>query len=304
MTNDVTLHALNGSNPLGFLAALGTLRLLSQGHDEVRMRWRRPDGTWRPQLQGSSLTEDTVCDRLIANPQWAPAEGFTAALGKNLTVPAETFRPFAQAACLSATASDRRMADFATAFGCELCVEEDKGRIEYTQLCFITGSGHQDFLGTISALQTNVTRAHVYDALFGDWRKDKGSSMRWDPGDAAEYALQWDDPGPKGAWAVWGANRLAAEALPLFTTAPTRQGLRTTGFQRRKRQVEFTWPIWSDFLRLESIRSLLSLAQLQEDAPNRRDLIALGIDEVYRAQRLRIGEGANFKVSFSAPRSV
>ncbi|MGB8535759.1 MAG: hypothetical protein WCD57_05050 [Acidobacteriaceae bacterium] len=222
MINNVVLHALDGSNPLGFLAMLGALRLLTYDDNEVRVGWRRLDGVWRPQLQGSSLTEEVICDRLTANPQWAPADSFAAALGKNLTVPSETFKPFVHAACLSATASDLRMADFATAFGCELCVQEDEGRIEYTQLCFITGSGHQDFLGTISALKTNVTRAHIHNALFGDWRKEKGSSMRWDAADATEYALQWDNPGPRGAWAVWGANRLATEALPLFATAPTR----------------------------------------------------------------------------------
>ena len=158
------------------------------------------------------------------------------------------------------------------AFGCEICEQEDKDRIEYTDFCFITGSGHQDFLGTIAALEKNVTCNHLYDALFGEWRAEKGLSMRWDPSDAAEYALQWDDPGPKGAWAVWGANRLAAEALPFFPTAPARGGLQTTGFKRRKRQDEFTWPIWEHCIGLASVRSLMSFAGLQKDAVESRGI--------------------------------
>lgn len=41
---------------------------------------------------------------------------------------------------------------------------------------------------------------------------------------------------------MWGANLLAAHALPLFPTQPTQHGLRTTGFRvgARGRWPEFT----------------------------------------------------------------
>jgi hypothetical protein len=52
------------------------------------------------------------------------------------------------------------------------------------------------------------------------------------------------------------------------------------------------------------VRSLASLPELQKDEPNRKALNGMGIVEVYRAQRIRIGAGANFKVSFRPARSV
>jgi hypothetical protein len=304
MTDGITLRALEGSNSLAFLAALGTLRLLHlcNPEDGVQMGWERLDGFWRPRVRGINVDEDHVCELLMRAP-WAPVERFQS-IGKNLTVPKEIFKSFVEEAHRTATLQDQRGADFAAAFGCEVCQEDDKDRIEYTDLCFITGSGHQDFLGTIDTLARKVTAGHLRDALFGAWRSDKGLSMRWDPSDSAEYALRWDDPGPKGAWAVWGANRLAAEALPFFPAMPGERGLQTTAFRRRNRQDEFTWPIWTGFASFHTVRSLISFGELQEDAPKRDRLLAMGIKEVYRAQRVRIGQGANFKVSFRPARAV
>ena len=311
MSDEIVLRALDGSNPLAFLAALGTFRLLTlETQAEIQMSWERLNGFWRPKLRRIYATEEELCEKLAECRVWAPSNMFTASLGKNITVSKDVFKPFVAEACAAATLHDRRSADFAAAFGCEICEQEDKDRIKYTDFCFITGSGHQDFLGTMFALEERVTCSHFYDALFGEWRAEKGLSMRWDPSDAAEYALQWDDPGPKGAWAVWGANRLAVEALPLFPSAPSRVGLQTTGFQQHNRQDEFTWPIWKQCIGLASLRSLLSLAELQssmespKEALKREALLAMGIEEIYRAQRVRIGQGANFKVSFRPARSL
>jgi hypothetical protein len=304
MSGGIQLGALDGSNPLAFLAALGSLRLLhlAQPDRGIQMNWKRSGGFWQPVLLCLDTDEDGLC-QLLMRAQWAPVKEFER-IGKNLTVPKEQYLPFVENAYEIARPADRRAADFAGAFGCEVCEEKEKGRIQYTDFCFITGSGHQDFLGTIGALANNVTIAHLRDALFGPWRSDKGMSMRWDPADAAEYALRWDDPGPKGAWAVWGANRLAAEALPYFVAMPVNGALKTSGFSRRNRQHEFTWPIWAQPASFDTVRSLLLLPELQKSAPEREMLHARGIQEVYRAQRVRIGQGANFKVSFRSARAV
>ena len=96
----------------------------------------------------------------------------------------------------------------------------------------------------------------------------------------------------------------------MWWCAAVRGGLQTTGFERRKRQDEFTWPIWEHWIRFACVRSLVSLPELQKstesqsDSRNREALLAMGIQEVYRAQRVRIGQGANFKVSFRPARSV
>lgn len=103
---------------------------------------------------------------------------------------------------------------------------------------------------------------------------------------------------------MWGANRLALEALPLFPAHPKGKQLRTTGFRERRPWDEFTWPLWGTPVTLDTIRSLVALRELQDDNLNRPMLRAMGIEEVFRVQRVRIGMRANFKVSFRPARAV
>src|SRR5205823_6055929 len=114
-----------------------------------------------------------------------PGSTFSKFLGKDITVSVDKFSPFVRTAYECARTGDRLSGDFAAAFGSEVCEQEGKGRIEYTDLCFITGSGHQHFIGTMEGLTQSVSVAHIRDALFGTWETNKGLSMRWDPEDAA-----------------------------------------------------------------------------------------------------------------------
>lgn len=298
-------RGIEGSNPLGFLATLGALRLLDLLWPEsVRLRWIR-DGGWRPEVSGLPATDEPeLCRLLYKQAPWAPLEKFSE-LGNNLTVARPLFAEVVRNAAAEATSKDRRASDFAAAFGSDVVEDKDKGRIEYTDLCFVTGSGHQHFLGAARGLADSSGPEHLREALFGPWRyADKGFSLRWDPDDAKEYALRWRDPSVGGASSVWGANRLAFEALPLFPTVTTVTGLRTTGFRTRDRAHEFTWPIWTQPASLDTVKSLVGLRLLEEDTPDRVQLRAIGVDEVFRLQRVRIGQGANFKVSFRPARAV
>jgi hypothetical protein len=296
---------IDGANPLGYLTALGAFRLLAELNPTVRMRWVQ-DGVWRPEIAGvEGLDEWAICETLLKAPR-APADMFIQALGNtNITVGGATFGRLVIQARDSALLRDRRAADFAASIGSESCEDQRKGRIEFTSFCFITGSGHQDFLDTIRALGQNASVGDVRNALFARWDySDKGFSMRWDPLDAREYALRWNNPGPEGASTVWGANRLAIEALPLFPSFQTGRHLETTGFRKARPWEEFTWALWGAAVSCDTVRSVASLRELQKDEPDRKALVAMGIVELYRAQRIRIGAGANFKVSFRAARSV
>ena len=114
MSDKIVLRALDGSNPLAFLAALGTFRLLALGSQAgIQMGWERLNGFWRPKLLGIHATEEELCEKLANCRCWAPAEEFIAFLGKNITVPKDKFRQFVGKACSDAKGRDRRSADFA-----------------------------------------------------------------------------------------------------------------------------------------------------------------------------------------------
>lgn len=295
MKNSIRLSALDGSNPLAFLAALGTLRLLTNSRPASlpRLSWLQ-DGLWQPEVTNAPCAAEDLAEFLLSCPRARAAE-FVSAVGKNLTVEPVVLRAFNCSAV-----SDAELAGFAAAFGCE-AIEGKRGEIQRTDFCFITGSGHQDFLGTAARLDELVTAERLRAALFGPWAREKGNSFRWDPDDAAEYALQWGDPSRGGASAVWAANWLAFHALPCLPTQPTSSSqLRTTAFRRvRGEDPEFRWPIWAHALSLQAVRALLASSALQGgERPDAVSLAGMGVPCVFGARRIRIGQGANFKVSF------
>jgi hypothetical protein len=126
--------ALDGSNPLAFLAALGALRLLQLTHtDAVRMRWVR-SGVWNPEVSGLAGSEESLCDGLAsAAKAHLPVQAFSQ-LGKNITVDKETFEAFIRTTYDAARAGERAAADFAAAFECEVCEQEGKHRSS-TPIC-------------------------------------------------------------------------------------------------------------------------------------------------------------------------
>ena len=301
--SNITLTGLHGDNPLAYLAALGTLRLLSTSFPNVRLGWIRKS-QWLPVLSGLNDLDAAQLSQALIGLASAPLDLFKI-LGKDITAPPNVFRTFAEQSVATSNLSSHAGADFAASFGNELRLHDKLDRIQFTSLCFITGSGHQHFLGTLADLRAQVQPSHLADSLFNTWtHQDRGLSFRWDPSDAREYALRWNDPGPEGVWSQWGANWLAFEALPLFPSQPTTKYLETTGFRESKQFEDFTWPIWEAPLSCDTVKSLVGLKQLCDEDIDRGELIQMGLTEIYRSQRVRIGAGRLFKVSFRPSRAL
>ncbi len=296
-TSGLLLNGLDGGNPLGFLAAIGALRIATEANSSAnwRMSWEEQGGHWSPILLGEKvLMQDDLIELLIpALTKMKDAFGFA----DDLTINCEEFRQVAQSAYNAAYLTDRHYADFIAAFGCDsLPISAKNSRIQDTALRTMSGAGHQHFIGFMRELVGSTKREHLYTSLFEPWQySDPKPSLRWDPLDDRRYALRWKEPSGDPVRTMRGANRLAVEALPLFPTAPGERRLHTTGFlQRRGEDVLFSWPIWEGALNIEVVRSLLSLAELQKPLPDRKRLLALGVVEVYRSQRITIGKYRNF----------
>ena len=297
------LRGLNGANPLAFLAALGTLRVLtSVGSDlQPRLAWRVHEGAWRPCLRLSSpLTEEqftqrvwNACDRLKCEPALA--------LDDDLSESTEAYQAFVKAAANATRRGDFSHAEFAACFASEALVNEN-GTVQDTALRTMSGAGHQHFLKTMRNLVAETRLHHLQKTLFLRWHYDdpvRNMTLRWDPADDSRYALRWSDPSGdperQRGGAVWGANRLAIEGLPLLAVMPTTQRLETTGFRTSgSRGTFWTWPLWETPTELDSVRSLLALKDLQAESPDRNRLSARGIVEVFRSQRLTVGKFRNF----------
>ncbi len=298
MTHELVLVGLDGSNPLAFLAAMGTLRTLSFAWRKERVNFRlswRAAGAWRPVLHADrALGGNEVV--MTLDRQLRDVEGQRAfELADNLKVNGEAFRAETQKAADSETPLDRRWAEFLAAFGCE-CIRTEDGLIGDTALRTMSGAGHQHFLKFMRDLAAGTTADHLRQALFQRWEyADPGPSMRWDPADDRRYALRWDEPSGDPVRTVRGANRLAVEGLPMFPTAPVGTDLMTTGFSGRgSRGTFWKWPIWEAPVSVDVVRSLLSLPDVQESQVPRDRLRRMGVVEVFRSQRLTIGKYRNF----------
>lgn len=311
MKNDVLLSGIDGANPLGFLAALGALRTLRSDAVDAGLSWKKHANAWRPVLTlDVSIEEGELVERLHAKLTTSiPAEVF--ALGDNPSVPLDVFRPYARASAQAALDGDRTRADFAAAFAGEHPVDKD-GKVPDTALRTMSGAGHQHFLKFMRNFVEQVRPEHLRKALFDTWRYDdpvQNMTLRWDPSDDSRYALRWSDPSGdpdrKSIGSMWGANRLAIEALPLFPTLPTHRQLETVGFHTQgARKTHWTWPIWEAPAGLDTVRSLLDMADVhRSDRPGvqPKGLTARGIVEVYRSRRLTTGKFRNFTMGIAVP---
>ena len=292
------LTGLDGSNPLAFLAALGALRTLARvwPKRDVRLGWQCKSGCWRPTI-ATSPPPDAASVVEAMQPELSRAAQFKAfRFAADLKLPPNKFTSFIRLASVQwHDGSDPRCAEFAGAFGCEALTNKD-GTIQDTAFRTMSGAGHQHFLAFMAELARVTNGEHLRTALFKPWRYDEQKlSMRWDPSDDRRYALRWNDPSEDVIRTVRGANRLAIEALPLFPVAPVGGNLQTTGFgSLGGRGVFWTWPIWEAFLPLDTVRSILALAGLQRKRPDRLNLAACGIVEIFRCERITVGKFRNF----------
>jgi len=371
------LLGLDGTNPLGFLATVGTLVTLERaGQGHPSLRWK-PLHTWTPVLDGTPAADEHALAEVLADglrgwpmdpdaeqrravAQEAMEDAKTAinkkrdeikkrglsrserdevderelrplendyrakrqrwlealrqavprpelALGKRIDCTPEDYRGHVAGFLAAAGPAGREAIELLAAFGSDACQRKNSDTIEPMPFCFIDGSAHQDFLDTARQLIGEVTAQRVERVLFRPWDySDPGLSMRWDPREDRRYALLDRDPTASGnkPRTVWMANLLAYRALVLFPTAPTGRGLGATGWLVREGMKAFTWPLWEYSATLDTVRSLLQLAELVEERPDTSALRARGIAAVYRAQRIEVGTDRNRKINFAPARQV
>lgn len=303
MTRKVmVLTGLDGMNPLGFMAAVGLMRVLDRctGHDGAcRLAWQN-DGRWTPRLEIPDGLDPVAEVASHAEECKEPPELSLEYKGKHdLKPPPEDFVAF-QAAALDRAESrlaetgtpDRTWVDFVAAYAPGVATD-GKGMTKPTAFHFT--AGQQLFLDAVRKLADGLTEKDVRTALFGPW--DYSSplpTLRWDALAERSHALLGFDPSKDKVKGNPGADWLAFQALPLFPTVPRpvpghapRVG--TTGFQRDHDGEWFTWPLWRPMAGLGAARSLLARGRFGQLRPGERT--ALGVSIVLRSQVRRTGQG-------------
>jgi len=292
--HELVLTGLDGANPLGFLAALGTLRTLAMGcpNPIPRMSWRSAGG-WRPTLH-STFTDSESLVTALAN----LLQPTNAALkvADDPAMPVETYRGKAN----DFRVNDRTAADLLAALASDAVTRTNSKKQQICQdTAFRTmrGAGHQHLLKFARNICTACDAKRLRHALFETWRYDdpvQNHTLRWDPLDDVRYALRWrnpsGDPARRKRGSVYGANRLAIEALPLFTCVPHSTTLGTVGFVKDRRAgVWFRWPIWKWPLSLHAVRSLLTLPAVLSSNADTNVLRGRGVIGRFESRRVTVG---------------
>lgn len=322
------LPGLKGADPIGFLAAVGLLRVLTGGpFGVVKLAWSDDSG-W-----SAILSTESACDEegLIAaltthmsqraaasafngwgeidpDPSAGPSCWLSPRRLDDVKVPVESYRQL-----LSVTRSGTRMgcretAEFYSGLGSELITLGNKDVIKPSALHMT--SGNQAFLESARELALSLDpnaplhpKAAVpapdafREAVFAcdatgetGWKAaDEFSAMGFDPAREAVYALTATAPTSTGPRSTRAAVWLAIEALPLFPVLPVKGRLHTRAFDHRA--TGFRWPIWDGALTADSVRTALGLPELFDADASPESLSRLAIRAVMGSERVTIGQG-------------
>jgi hypothetical protein len=289
-----TLTGLDGKNPLGFLAALGVLNVVSDHAKSVRpkLSWRNV-GTYRPVLvDGPSRRElvELLAVDLAAHAR-EPAldlryeKAASGAEAHDLKPSPTKFAGYLRGLVRG---DARRSLALAAAFATDVAVDNN-GNTKPTALHFT--AGQQEFLAMVSELREGVTSDDIDEALFGPWRYTRPLPvLQWDNSQTRDYALRASDPSKEKKLGVPGADWLAIRGLPFIRVAPVEGGyIATTGCRGGWKSGFFRWPIWTGPLSRQIVSSLVTSPELFDANP--RVLRARGIAVVFESAISRTDQG-------------
>ena len=285
-----------GSSPLGALAAFGLLRACSEILElsEPRLHWRMEHDWMAVLTVASSIDECALLNHLEVRQRALKLDVFS--WSEDIRVEPEKYRIRLIRHGQTATARDRRSADYYAAFGSDTVTDGSKGLVKPT--AFHMTSGQQEFLKIVAefaeSLRKNSNQAFK-EALFGPWEYNgRRHSLGWDPATERLYAYRHKDPSTKTKDdfpnSVPGAVWLAVEALPLFPTTVWGRRLATTGLTKRNGVTRLVWPIWKEAIALDTLKMLLATSGLL-DPEGWDSLGKRGVAAIYESARSEFGKG-------------
>ena len=293
-TQSLLLKGLDGSNPLGFLAAIGTAVVLHGMFPEIRLGWKSTHNGWRPLIINCCEDEEDFSKKLETALKNAPMTVFN--IDNRMPFEVTKFSRALKDAQRSSSMKQRRDADLLAAFGTDLYPNEDDQKFQDSSFRMVRSgdSAKRGFPFYVKTMRKEINIDHVRRTIFHNWDyQDKRYSLRLDPIEDQRYALRWRDPSKSSSTddigTMLAANSLAVEALQLFPSLLIGSKLQTTGFQQLgRRESYFVWPIWTPMVKIDPLRSLLTLPDLniRKNSLPHSSLAQRGIKEVYRSRRI------------------
>lgn len=300
----VELRAVDGSNPVGLLTALGTLSLATRAlPPPVRLHWTRAPTGWFPVITGAP---DLDADGLVtALDEAHAARDLDAELGWENDIMSLTREDVRTLIAGRLSAEDAEAAAMVAACVAELPLRPPAEElVAYTPFRLIPRVGRARFLATARGLsEPNDVPAALRHALLGPARYARANNLRWDPGAKAPVrAYAGEAPTNFGPLAIPGTMLLAVSALryfPLVADGHGRAACRGFGVDRTR----LVWPLWSEPLSEPATRVLLGLPELYAEQPDPQVLSRYGVVARLVAERERLGGDVEM-LSWGEPREL
>lgn len=300
--SDVELTGLLGTNPLGFLAALGALDVASRSCDPgTSLRWTEglaPHAV----LNGPASIQALVSVVQTDLARWS--ESVVLAWPTHAT-PRSTLKPdpheLHQWAEDAAALHPSRRAEAAlfSALVAEGALDRAGGSSKPTHLDFT--AGRKQFLAIVREVAQALTGDDLTQALIGPWvPTNRLPTLTWDVLGQRSYALGAVNPEKAPPPGMPGADWLAFLGLTFLPVATVRGRLRTTACSPDWKSGWFRWPLWTVPLRPRTVRSLLADPDLSSASEGARRV--RGVSVVLQAGIRRTDEGGYG--SFSPPTAL
>lgn len=290
--SDTHLSGLDGTNPLGFLAALGVQVVFV--HQD-----RQPNFWWSDDISPHAIVDkEYSVDQITAqalkvfsawrdSPAMNPrrTDGSKMPKGDELKLVPNDIRSYLD---LSARPIDSgRLATSLLAEGSL----DNKGVAKPSDFYFT--AGQQKFLDTARKILRAAEREEIVTALAGPWHyESRAPSLGWDITDDRVYALRATDPSPEKKLTNPGVEALALLGLSRYPVFAAYGRTRTQGCSGAWKAGWFSWPLWRQPATPRAVKSLLAHAYHHPAVSNRSNWYrAWSISSILRSPIRRTDQG-------------
>ena len=302
--NGVHLTGLEGTNPLGFLAALGVQVAFASESEQPRLWWSE-DIVPHAVVDGEFSIGRIADQSMKVFQQWKDSPVVNPRRSDGSAMPKGDELKFT----LEDTTTYLRLADqgdptsvLVTALVAEGSLDNN-GAAKPSDLYFTAGP--QKFLKSVREILNNVTRDDVLAGLQGPWKyESKVKSLMWDVVDDRVYSLRAYDPsptsGPDSKRTNPGPEALAVLGLSLHPVFGSRGRTLTQGWSGSWMTRSYAWPIWRKPASPYAVKSLLAHASTtaQTATERHRWFSSWGVFRVLRSSVRSSGQGYG---TFSPP---
>jgi hypothetical protein len=289
----IQLEGIDGSNPLGFMAAMGLLRVIP----DAKLGFSK-DGSFRAFVDGLDMSDGEFAKLIAVDAEAAASEGapwrftYTKAATKkqgpqkvaDLKPPPDEFKRFLATSIKTWLTGSDEAADYAAAYGTDVALD-GKGNTKPTAFHFT--AANQTFLGAVEGIRSSLSQEWIETSLFKGYGERPGSNLRWNPGAERNWALMANNPNEEGTRVDAPLEWLAFRGLPILPSFPRGSKIITAGVVERGDDTTFRWPLWSVPISVSTARSVL-LVDWGEGAKER---VARGIFAICSSVIRRTSQG-------------